>query len=1083
MTVGSWLVRTVLGIMVAGQGFAQAVNLDEAFAQERRGVTETARWAVAYDFVERFADAEVSNSTATHPRSELIDAKTRPGIFQHPNVEAGGPVAELRYPQVHLPAVAANEKLILHFFTALAERIPADAAYDGCVFAIRLDGETVFRELYAQRAWKEWAIDLTPLGGETISISFLMDPLGTSNYDWAFWGRPRVLIEGRKAQVRKGPEIRFLKLEVLAGKPVESRIVEINEDSAASTIVAAMDTGLDLPAQLKQTAREAGLPGVRLGPELAAGEGPHPDNHTVVRILNRYGIAAYQFLAYPPAVRGGVSVNTGRTPGGEIVIVAAPLTDPDIREIRLFNHYGGFTSGFEPSESFAPPYAVAVGDFMPDKPGDEIALISKRLPEKNRLLGFFSHTGGLLQQVALPDGYEGEAAVSRVEANGVAAVLLYLIAERKGLICTPSGIATTRVFEELPAGAVVYPSPFDPDGYLAALPGKTQSIVMAIDPDGSVREQNIARQEELFWYQWYPADDAGPVGEGRYVRHSEFRHIRTDLASPALGTTDLEGKPPEFWAGQEVLSRLDSQVASYDSAPPRLWEPCFTHRMPKNVFQKWVEVVDEETGLPRYPMLTRNNHIVEYGEFDTVGFYASTYAFGLPELDRLYILPLRLFLRTLAVKFRANPEHFVALEPNHEHEIAVDAEGSMGDYNPRMIEGFYTYLTHLYGQDLEHLSKELGVDFGGCFDAPRDWDRADWDLYTDENPFYRAWRAYNRYIVDRRLAQTYREALLVGFPPETIKSHQIPDTYAIGGLEAFSLVVNRFTPIDYAMSAGVGYGFTRYGVWYKDEHNVTQGAHSSGFDMTSIGEYQALTPDTEAAYGQLRYIFENGGYSVHCMRWPAAYDKGFNAAMDTALRRLVAEDPPRPGVAGGLGSIRSAHGDDGPYGIAGVGAGPERNGLLKSFTRDGATRGNVYVVPFHAHIDVTPLDAAPGDGPGAWRIGPLDGLVSGNQVEVACRVRAAGNRALAFDVCHGDVPLPGLQAAARVGTSWRHIRYILRIQLPVSGLYVLVKADDPSMEVADLTACLHLERTTKLTEGIFEGVRHKGGVTFDVIEE
>jgi hypothetical protein len=38
-------------------------------------------------------------------------------------------------------------------------------------------------------------------------------------------------------------------------------------------------------------------------------------------------------------------------------------------------------------------------------------------------------------------------------------------------------------------------------------------------------------------------------------------------------------------------------------------------------------------------------------------------------------------------------------------------------------------------------------------------------------------------------------------------------------------------------------------------------------------------------------------------------------------------------------------------------------------------------------------------------------------------------------------------------------------------------------ELRDLRAVRHMEQTAKLKKGVFAGERHRGGVTFDVMEE
>jgi hypothetical protein len=288
------------------------------------------------------------------------------------------------------------------------------------------------------------------------------------------------------------------------------------------------------------------------------------------------------------------------------------------------------------------------------------------------------------------------------------------------------------------------------------------------------------------------------------------------------------------------------------------------------------------------------------------------------------------------------------------------------------------------------------------------------------------------------------------------------------------------------LNAGTGFGFTRYGVWYNRPHDALQDAHSSGFDAISIGEYQALTPDARAAYEQLRFLFKNGCVSAHCMLWPEGHDRGYNDTMHQALERLVAEDEPRPGLTGGVGRIRPAHIGGRRCDIACIGTGPEHTGLLKSLNEDGSWQGGVYVVPFHAHVDVTTVVAnrpratiAPGH---AIVIGTLMGLDSGEQIEIVTRASSAGGRAiLRFTVLCDGRPLPGLRHDIKVSDSLRPVRYVLRNQLPTDGISIRVEAINENVELRDLAAYRESEQTTKLTKGKFGGKRHRGAVTFDVV--
>ena len=214
----------------------------------------------------------------------------------------------------------------------------------------------------------------------------------------------------------------------------------------------------------------------------------------------------------------------------------------------------------------------------------------------------------------------------------------------------------------------------------------------------------------------------------------------------------------------------------------------------------------------------------------------------------------------------------------------VSGKNSIGDYNPENLQGFYHYLKSLYG-NLIQINKIMGTQFtADFFDAPRDLFRGEWDDYNFENRFFSEWVEYNRIVVSRRVGTSYRECLLAGFPPEMIKSHQIPDSYVFKSIVGISEGQKRISPIDWLLTAGAGFGFSRYGTYYDREHNIGQGSYSSGFDNMLIGEYASLIGSPDHALQQLLYLRNHGVSTLHVMWWPSNLDKGFNQAQETALR-------------------------------------------------------------------------------------------------------------------------------------------------------------------------------------------------------
>jgi hypothetical protein len=871
-------------------------------------------------------------------------------------------------------------------------------------------------------------------------------------------------------------------------------------DAGNVTKVSVVGKELDLATLVREYAPQV-PPSVSLPPALVVGEGDSPKNHTVVRLLNRYGLCEVQFLAYPPAVRGGVQVAAGRRADGGTVIAVAPLSDTSVAEVRLFGRYGNRLAAVAVPSTVKPPYRIAVGDFDPRTPGDEVAVLSSVPGGKTTPVRLYDALGDLRKEFVLefplPDpGRLLSASTFRARGKGPRdRLLLTPDTGREFYLVNPEARGAQRQ-RLTPAAPVTgaFQSAFTKTPFALTCREPLLSSLYRLASDDTLSKLNVGQRENLFWFT-----TGGPfkdVPEAEYTRHSLFAHLRTDFGSPVAGNPDFSRTDADYWAGKPYLEQVTGRLKSYDTDPPVCWEPCFTHRWFAGQAKKWASALDEETGLPKYTLVDRDGKTGTYGEFgNTDAFVTGTYAPGLEAIDCLYTYPQRLFLHELVKRFRANPEHFVAVEPNHEMEINAESETTHGDYNPSMIRGFYRYLLSLYGT-LENVNRLFGTPFTPTrFDAPRDLQRGPWDAYSEKNPYYLVWMRFMNYTIYRVVASTYREALLAGFPPEAIKCHQIPDHYAIASLTAFSKPARRITPIDWNLNAGVGFGCTKYGVWFNQPHNCVQGPNSSGFDAMVIGEYQSLHPDADVAFRQLQYLRDHGVQFIHCMAWPESHDRGFNASLKEALGKLVQEDKPRLGLTGGTGQVRAVNAGGRQYDLVSLGTNRENTGLLKSVNADGSWEGSVYVVPFHAHVDLQLLSDQPAAELAAEPLsfGPFEGIDAGNLIDLSFLAKSADNArsALSLKVYHHGIELPEQRLVFPLTPEWRHCRLQVRVQLDTDDLRLELGSGDAAgdswlkdrAQLKDLTVVRHTEKTTKLKKGVLAGERHEGGVTFDVLPE
>jgi len=423
-----------------------------------------------------------------------------------------------------------------------------------------------------------------------------------------------------------------------------------------------------------------------------------------------------------------------------------------------------------------------------------------------------------------------------------------------------------------------------------------------------------------------------------YVRPGLFRFMSPQDSSPGYAGTDFDNETLEYWVGGDFDDYIENMQSDYTYNLPSVWEPMHTHRQHVGPFEHWKTEIDPCTALPRFAALTRLNNTAVYEEIGNE-FDVMTWSPGVGPIERLIIWPMRKFLHRLCGRFRGSdgmPEKMISLQPNHEFEISIPTDDSIGDYNPSMIDGFYQHLRKLYNSHSK-INSRFGTSFvdGDDFDPPRNLGRGSWDTYLASNDFLMAWIEYGRKIILWRIMQGWRESLLAGFPPELLKCHQIPADYAVGAPETNG---GRITPIDWTLTTGTGYGGTRYGIWYNKTYNWIQGAFSSGQSNTTIGEYHPLTTSQSAADNQMLYLFNNGVNFIHHMTWE---NDQYNEVGRNAYLTMLDDDNPRPGTAGGIASIKPAHNTapgypDTRFNIVQLGTGSDRRGLLKSVNADGS---------------------------------------------------------------------------------------------------------------------------------------------------
>lgn len=157
-----------------------------AWAQGQVSVIQNLLTQTPKAIVQDASTVEVKDAT---PAGGVLQS----ALFEHPR--AVGRPAQVTFP-LRLPRMARGERLLLAFDVALSDGVPwktANPAPDGVGFAVRVNGKLAYFQVWKKSEWHPGAVDLTASAGQQVRISLLVDPLKIVNYDWALWGRPRLL--------------------------------------------------------------------------------------------------------------------------------------------------------------------------------------------------------------------------------------------------------------------------------------------------------------------------------------------------------------------------------------------------------------------------------------------------------------------------------------------------------------------------------------------------------------------------------------------------------------------------------------------------------------------------------------------------------------------------------------------------------------------------------------------------------------------------------------------------------------------------------------------------------------------------
>ncbi|MBR6935127.1 MAG: hypothetical protein IKH41_06530 [Clostridia bacterium] len=864
---------------------------------------------------------------------------------------------------------------------------------------------------------------------------------------------------------------------------------------------------LNLGLQTNLYYAQMGDANVTAGPAIVAGQGKADGNYTLVRVFNRQQAISAQFLAFPADVRGGVRVAAAAYSMGdkkETLIAAASFSGKGTGAdaVRIFDTSGVIRAAFVP-EGIDAPYTIATGRFKEGSSDEYLAVMgadhkANGKPHMNIYsLADMTLVRSIEFEFSGPDADSGlELSLRKGAAND--SIIMYYGDVQKAFICDPVKNSIEPLAISLGNDATgVYSSAFE-DGFNVTMKDGTFSKIYTYASDLTGGDSvNVGWRENRFYSSFAKNNPDG------YVDNGTFHHVRVDLAAPVVGKLKDPAKAADQLSNTEKTYLSQFGVKFKDSAAYHkgyhMWEPCFTHRWNRMTATTVLSQVKDADGNLKYASVGRDNATTDYLELDSA-FYIGTYADGVPEMNRMRIYPLRTYLRGLSVDFRgekAEPEKLISVSPVHEQEINI--EGSIGDYNVNMIRGFREYLLGLYGS-IDNINARFKTNFASIddFDAPRfdpkyddpSKSRGDWDKYGFSD-FFTQWSLYTRYIVNKRIMEAYREALLAGFPPEAINAHQIPEGDAVAGF--LGQADTRLSPVEAVTVCGTAYGGTRYSLWYTQENNFLDLAFKAGHNNITLGEYGSIATNRDEILAQLRYMFSHGVRMLHMIipltpgsKEQTASEKGERYAINT----LQEENQPRTvntGITAGM--VPYDNGADLKFNIVQMSRPSEKGGidtgLLKSINETGGWEGTVYLVPFHANVEISAIGYK-GSVSDGFVFNDIKELQCGDQVELTFAADYSGEKggAVVISAYNGGYLLNDSVVRYELSQGLTPYRYVLSNQLTPENIRLEIRFENvqaDAVKVTNMSCTAQYENIAHKYFGDLESAAATGGVTFDLL--
>jgi len=156
---------------------------------------------IVADLIDEFDEKLAKNGMAMGPRGKMSSGRSmHRALYQHPK---NADDATITY-SIKLPDPSDGAQIALVAWACVLDAVikqDKDKRANGVRMIVRVDGKQVFSRVHTPGNWLPLVVPLDTYAGKTVELQLATNAIdGNTNYDWAHWGDPRVMVlpDGQK---------------------------------------------------------------------------------------------------------------------------------------------------------------------------------------------------------------------------------------------------------------------------------------------------------------------------------------------------------------------------------------------------------------------------------------------------------------------------------------------------------------------------------------------------------------------------------------------------------------------------------------------------------------------------------------------------------------------------------------------------------------------------------------------------------------------------------------------------------------------------------------------------------------------